>query len=95
MRDGQGRFIKGVSGNPQGRPGLPEEVRKYGKAAPDKLLAIAEDEQTPVRVRAEIYKWFAEMAFGKPGQQVDVKGDLNNSAVTTIRFEGELAQWAK
>lgn len=95
IRDGQGRFIKGSSGNPSGRPGIPAELRQYAKTAPDKLIAIAEDEATPIKVRSDIYKWFAEMAFGKPGQQVAVSGDINNNAVTVVRFEGELAQWAK
>lgn len=95
VRDGQGRFIKGSSGNPGGRPGIPAELRQYAKTAPDKLIAIAEDETTPVKVRADIYKWFAEMSFGKPGQQVAVSGDINNNAVTIVRFEGELAEWAK
>lgn len=94
-RDKQGRFVKGCSGNPGGRPGLPEEVRRYAKIAPDKLIAIAEDEKTPVKIRADIYKWFAEMSFGKPGQQVAVSGDINNAAVTVVRFEGELADWAR
>lgn len=95
LRDGRGRFVKGESGNPQGRPGIPAELRQYGREAPMKLLELAEAAETPLKVRADIYKWFAEMSYGKPGQQVDLSGQVNNHAVTTVRFEGELGEWAK
>lgn len=94
-RDKQGRFVKGKSGNPKGRPSLPKEIKKYAEEAPNRLRAIADDEKTPVRLRAEIEKWFAEMYYGKSAQQVTVDGEMNTTGTTIVKFEGELGEWAK
>lgn len=94
-RDKQGRFIKGESGNPKGRPTLPPEIKEYAQQAPGRLRAIADDKNTPARLKAEIEKWFAEMYYGKSAQQVTLDGELNSSGVTTVKFEGELEKWAK
>ena len=95
IRDKQGRFIKGQSGNPKGRPALPPEIKKYAQQAPDRLRAIADDEKTPVKVRADIEKWFAEMYYGKSAQQVTLDGEVNSTGTTVVKFEGELEKWAK
>ena len=93
IRDKQGRFVKGESGNLSGRPGIPPEIKKYGKEAPERLRAIADDLFTPLRVKAEIEKWFAEMAFGKPRQQVDVDAAVEGG-VMAVKFEGVLDEWS-
>lgn len=95
MRDKQGRFVKGQSGNPKGRPSLAPEIKQYAEQAPAKLKAIADDPTTPVRLKAEIEKWFAEMYYGKSPQQVSVDGEMNTTGTTTIKFEGEIEEWAK
>lgn len=94
-RDKQGRFVKGQSGNPKGRPSLPPEIKEYAKQAPDRLRAIADDEKTPVKIKAEIEKWFAEMYYGKSPQQLTMDGEINNTGTTVVKFEGELSEWAK
>lgn len=94
-RDKQGRFVKGQSGNPKGRPSLPPEIKEYAQQAPARLRAIADDKNTPARLKAEIEKWFAEMYYGKSPQQVDLSGEVNNTGTTTIKFEGKLKEWAK
>ena len=94
IRDKQGRFVKGKSGNPRGRPGLPADLRKYGKQAPHKLFEIAMDDLTPAKVRAEIWKWFGEMTYGKPTQQVDMEANVT-SAPVAVTFEGVLDEWSK
>lgn len=84
-RNKAGQFVKGQSGNPKGRPSLPPEMKEYAKQAPDRLRAIADDEKTPVKVRADIEKWFAEMYYGKSAQQVTLDGGVE---VQPVVFTG-------
>ncbi len=90
-----GQFEKGRSGNPGGRPKLPATIKKYAKEAPERLRAIADGEDTPVKVKADIEKWFAEMYYGKSAQQVTFDGEVSSTGTTVIKFEGELEEWAK
>lgn len=66
---------------------LPPEVMKYGKKAPDKLLAIAEDPDTPIKLSADIYKWFAEMFYGAKEAEKEEKA-------VVVKFEGKLEEWS-
>lgn len=93
IRNKAGQFVKGQSGNPAGRGKLPVAIVNYGKEAPERLRAIADDPQTPVKVRSDIEKWFAEMVYGKPSQRVDMDANLNARPVT-IKLEGALDDWA-
>ena len=94
-RTKSGQFAKGHSGNPKGRPPLPPELKEYARQSPSRLRAIADDLDTPVKVRADIEKWFAEMYYGKSAQQVTLDGEVNNTGITVVKFEGELGEWAK
>ena len=94
-RDASGRFIKGQSGNPTGRPKKPEVIEEYAREAPEKLRAIAEDPDTAVKVKTDIWKFFYEAHYGKAKQAVDVDGSIESNGVSVIRFEGELEEWAK
>lgn len=94
-RDEQGRFIKGQSGNPNGRPSLHPDIKKYAQDSPQRLRQIADDPDTPVRLKAEIEKWFAEMYYGKSAQQVTLDGEVKNGGTTVVKFEGEIGEWAK
>lgn len=93
QRTSKGQFAKGQSGNPGGKVGIPEDVKRYGRQAPGRMRKLADDPGTPVKVKADIEKWFAEMAFGKPRQAVDVDGNLEGNQ--TVRFEGALEEWSK
>jgi hypothetical protein len=90
-----GQFKKGQSGNPGGRPTLPIQIKNYAKEAPDRLRAIADDPTTPVKVRADIEKWFAEMYYGKASQQLAVDAEVISTGTTKVKFEGEIEEWAK
>lgn len=85
-RKTNGQFAKGVSGNPNGRPKMPDEIKLYGKEAPARLRAIADDPDTPIKVKADIERWFAEMAFGKAVQQQIVDASVMQKPVV---FAGE------
>ena len=94
-RDAKGRFVKGVSGNPAGRKKLPDDIYDYAKESPRRLRKIADDPETPIKVKADIEKWFAEMAYGKAKQQLDVEADVQNTGVVSVMFEGDLDEWSK
>lgn len=94
-RDKTGKFVKGVSGNPGGRPKKPIEIEKYAKEAPAKLRAIADDPDTPVKIRADIEKFFYEAVYGKAPQAIDLDGKVENTGTTVIEFKGEIAEWAE
>lgn len=80
-RDKSGRFVKGQSGNPNGRPKKPPELEKYAKDAPAKLRAIADDPDTPVKIKADIEKFFYEAVYGKAPQALDLNADVNMQPV--------------
>lgn len=94
-RDKAGRFVKGQSGNPNGRPKKPVELELYAKNAPQRLREIADDPTTPVKIRADIEKFFFEAVYGKAAQSVDLDGKLENTGTTVIEFKGVLEEWSE
>lgn len=94
-RDAKGRFGKGNNANPGGRPKKPPELEMYAKDAPAKLRAIADDPATPVKIKADIEKFFFEAVYGKAPQALDIEGKMENTGSTVIEFKGEIAEWAK
>lgn len=94
-RDKAGRFKKGVSGNPGGRPKKPVELEMYAKDAPKKLRAIADDPDTPIKIKADIEKFFFEAVYGKAAQSVDLEGKMDTTGTKTIKFEGVLEDWSE
>ena len=94
-RDKAGRFVKGQSGNPNGRPKKPPELAKYAEGAPAKLRAIADDPSTPVKIRADIEKFFFEAVYGKAPQAIDLEGKRENTGTQVIKFEGVLDEWSQ
>lgn len=73
-RNADGTFKAGSSGNPKGRPKKPAIVKKYAKEAVKELYEIATGEKTPVKLKADIWKWFFEIEYGKAVQQTPSDG---------------------
>lgn len=73
MADG-GRFAKGASGNPKGRPlsapELKEAARKCGAQAIADLLSIAGDKKVAKPVRIKAWDLLLQRGYGKPSQEI-------------------------
>ena len=58
---------------------------KIIKRATDELLEIADDYNTPIKVKVDIYKWILEMNVGKPRQtEIPIKEE---NKITGYEFE--------
>lgn len=90
-RSNSGRFVAGKSGNPCGRPKIPEDVKMAFRAlvpeAVEILGAIMRNpkEKTPYRIEA--IKTILDRAYGKPVQAQDISFDVDTTAdvMTQIR----------
>lgn len=80
-RDASGRFVKGNNANPGGRPKKPPELEQYAKDAPAKLRAIADDPDTPLKLKADIEKFFYEAVYGKAPQALDIDAKVAQKPV--------------
>lgn len=83
-RGEQGRFVKGVSGNPGGRPKVIENVRdlarQYTDDAIETLATIARNPNASDSARVQAASALLDRAWGKPHQyteSVNVKAGLN------------------
>lgn len=75
---GNPAWVKGVSGNPGGRPpGLAELVREQtgeGAELIDFMLRVLRGKRQPMRLRMEAAAWLADRGFGKALQQMELTG---------------------
>jgi len=69
-RDLSGRFLKGTSGNPAGRPlGFREQIKEStadGSELIEVVLHVLRDQNASNRERMEAATWLADRGFGKP-----------------------------
>jgi hypothetical protein len=75
-RTSQGKFVKGQSGNPGGRPKLLSEVQELARAHTaenlEGLMEIARNAKSPAQARVAARVAVLDRAWGKPGQSVDL-----------------------
>lgn len=78
-RHPDGRFVKGQSGNPGGRPrGMVQKIREAtddGEQIADFILQVFHGEVEGVKLkdRLEAATWLADRGFGKPVQAMNVE----------------------
>lgn len=69
-RDAAGRFLPGVTGNPNGRPVVAAEVKKlarsYGAEAIEQLAALMRDPACPHATRKAAADSLLDRGYGKP-----------------------------
>ena len=94
-RDEAGKFKKGKSGNPGGRPKVPDTVKKMLKsAAPDAVRLLIEtisNEGAAMNHRLDAAKEILNRVYGKAAQPID--GELDTTL--KIVLEGDLKDYAK
>ena len=94
-RDSRGRFVKEsevCAGAEEQTDKAADTLRRYGQEAADRLRAIADDPDTPVKLKADIERLFFEAVYGKGGKLAENEG---GKAPAVIKFEGELEEWSK
>ena len=86
-RTGNGRFQKGESGNPGGRPKLPAEMREMFRAkAPEAFEVLSRHLQSPdAKVAIAAATQILDRAYGRPVQSIDA-----NITEDPIRYIVEL-----
>lgn len=90
-----GRFVKGQSGNPNGRPKVVGELRELArvqtKLALDTLIDVCRSKKAPSAARVAAAEALLNRGYGKPVQAVEASGPDGGEIV--LRFaRSELPQ---
>ena len=81
-----GRFQKGQSGNPRGRPKTTQEqkdalqqIRDMAPRAAEEMQRILDDPDSPQALKLRVAEMVFDRAFGKPRQEVEMQSTVLSS----------------
>lgn len=90
-RDSKGRFIKGSSGNPRGRPKTDEEIKEALRELVPKsievLKEIIENKGARDQDRIRAIEVIFDRVYGRPFQQMQVE-DTTEDKTLVMKLEG-------
>ena len=91
-RTARGYFAPGVSGNPQGRPPLPREMKEVLESAAPRAIArlIELIESDDERVAAACANSVLDRLYGKPTQVTDAKVETTSIQAAHLRVLQEI-----
>ncbi len=84
-REALGRWPKGTSGNPGGRPKAPANVKAFAPIAGDIMIQIAKGEVIDEHFsRGQAAAWCYERSYARPAPDLGEEGEAVNSYIALL-----------
>ena len=91
-----GQFVAGKSGNPHGRPKIPDNIKEAFRAlvpeAVEILGTIMRNPKEKTLGRLDAIKTILDRAYGKPAQSQDITVDMAGSMDVTTQIRRVLVE---